>query len=1018
MNCNHATAQLLAKLGTELDEAAVARLTDGLGALAESHVQRLLLLLDELEAVSPRALRAAIEALAELQRRIGLDLAAAWLEVGLAVTESSGAAALKYFRESPLLLGLIEPDSARARVLTIALELAEADPNVAIEFLRVAPEAVPVLSADQLSSWADVGLELAGVDYVLAIEYLRRMAAVARVLPIEHVCSWVRFGKNLVTTNSLGKPDYLGTLEFLRTSPSILAGLDHVAVRGALLQMGAEMAVRSPKAAIACLAEAPSLLHRLPNSDWQLRVLRYGTLLAERDAEAALAFVRRCPEVLALLGAGVSPVGREGREAGKFDEWFKTGMEILGYSVEGARAYFAVETHKALASIEHALSGVPLRQVSRTLTLFTQALCGTDVRIETLPDSLEATSQPARPTVSADGRTIMLPSLLRRYPTYEENVRFYLAMTAHEAGHLEFGTYAVPLHELRELVADLNERYRGSSRRQPENLADIFSLYPQPGLIRDLWTILEDARVEWQLRREYPGLSRDLAQLARDAVQTRTITHGLTVREMVVDSLLLLTTAEPGTVPIPVAITDTVEELWALCRTIFTEAAQAADTIRLAHRVYVRLEELIAGNVERLREESEHTDSQAMGAGPRASDEVTGNYRPVANWDYRGAMNPELVKEAMAEVDQEGQAVQPPTGDHGAGLAGAPGASPSRAGTVRGFEASDEGLGPGRKQPSVVDEILAVDDSRARRREELTQGGLAYRYPEWDWTLQDYRAGWCRLVERPAPDGSPEFAEQTLSSYHSTVLLLRRYFESLRPPRLRRASGQMDGEELDMDAAVRRVADLRAGVDPSERIYVRREKRERNVAVAFLVDVSGSTSRQIGQGLRVIDVERQGLVLLCEALGAIGDQYGIFGYSGQGKEQVEFLVIKDFDDPIGGRTAHRLGGLAPLQQNRDGAVIRHATRKLLARDARTRLLVLISDGRPLDDGYKDDYSLEDTKMALREAGMKGVDAFCITIDREADLYVRRMYGDVRFLVIDQVDRLPERLPRIYQRLTA
>jgi nitric oxide reductase activation protein len=235
---------------------------------------------------------------------------------------------------------------------------------------------------------------------------------------------------------------------------------------------------------------------------------------------------------------------------------------------------------------------------------------------------------------------------------------------------------------------------------------------------------------------------------------------------------------------------------------------------------------------------------------------------------------------------------------------------------------------------------------------------------------------------------------------------------------VRRVSGQVDGEDLDVDAAVRRVADLAAGADPSEGIYVRREKRERDVAVAFLVDVSGSTSRQIEQGRRVIDVEREGLVLLCEALEAIGDQYGVFGYSGQGKNQVDFLVIKDFDDPIGGRTAHRLGGVAPLQQNRDGAAIRHATRKLLAREARTRLLVLISDGRPLDDGYKDDYSLEDTKMALREAEMKGVDALCITIDRAADLYVRRMYGDVRFLVIDHVNRLPERLPRIYHRLTA
>nr|MBP9635548.1 VWA domain-containing protein [Nitrospira sp.] len=105
-------------------------------------------------------------------------------------------------------------------------------------------------------------------------------------------------------------------------------------------------------------------------------------------------------------------------------------------------------------------------------------------------------------------------------------------------------------------------------------------------------------------------------------------------------------------------------------------------------------------------------------------------------------------------------------------------------------------------------------------------------------------------------------------------------------------------------------------------------------------------------------------------------------------------------------------------QNRDGAAIRHATSKLLARQAKTRILVVISDGRPLDDGYKDDYSLEDTRMALREARASGIDPVCITIDKQADPYLRRMYGDVRYVVIDRVEGLPEKLPRIYHRLTA
>lgn len=132
---------------------------------------------------------------------------------------------------------------------------------------------------------------------------------------------------------------------------------------------------------------------------------------------------------------------------------------------------------------------------------------------------------------------------------------------------------------------------------------------------------------------------------------------------------------------------------------------------------------------------------------------------------------------------------------------------------------------------------------------------------------------------------------------------------------------------------------------------------------------------------------------------------------------MEFMVVKDFDERLGATTARRLGGLSPRRQNRDGAAIRHATAKLLSREAKTRLLVLLSDGRPLDGEYKDDYSLEDTKAALREATRKGIDPFCVTIDRDADSYLRRMYGDVRFAVIDRAEALPSKLPRIYQRLT-
>ncbi len=215
------------------------------------------------------------------------------------------------------------------------------------------------------------------------------------------------------------------------------------------------------------------------------------------------------------------------------------------------------------------------------------------------------------------------------------------------------------------------------------------------------------------------------------------------------------------------------------------------------------------------------------------------------------------------------------------------------------------------------------------------------------------------------------------------------------------------------------MIDRRSRNEPSDRIYYKREKRERQVAVAFLLDMSGSTGRQIGSGQRrVIDVEKEGLILLSEALAAVGDQYALYGYSGQGRSHIDLVKLKDFQESSLSRAALRIGAVIPLQQNRDGAAIRHVVHRLLQQTARTRLLVLLSDGKPLDDGYGDEYSLEDTKMALREARQQSVHPFCITVDHTASDYLKRMYGEVGFVVIDDVNALPIRLPRIYQRLTS
>jgi hypothetical protein len=1047
--------------------------TDLVARLVEvGTVPAVLALLGELEEISTKAFRAAIEALPELNRRGGLQAVVTWLDLGVALAGSSGATALRYFRESPLILGLFETVSAREQALRLALELADRDANVALEFIKTAPELLAALPPDHLPAWVEAGLDLASVDHVLGLEFFRQGPVIAAAIPLGQVRAWTGFGMKLITLNSLGKTDYLGTLEFFRTSPAIFGDIEGASVRATVIELGSTLADRDPQTAILFLADSPALLRALPSEAWRLKVLRYGLLIAEREAETALAYLRRCPEVVALVGPstpippspsgpvapgtrcsllqGVNATNATGQGEGeggddKFEGWFKGGMEVLAYSPEGARAYFALETHKALASLEQAMSGVPLRQIARSLKLFAQGLCGVDVAIRAIVD-LSAPGQPesgraeplkqsARARVSADGRTIALPALLRRYATREENIRLYRVMTAHEAGHLEFGTYSLPVERLVDLTEAVWRRYGRAQTddRAPasQSLAELFRLYPQPALIRDLWTVLEDARVEYRLREEYPGLKQDLARLAREAVTTRSLRQGLSVRELVVDALLLLSTAEPGTVRVPDSIRDLVNRAWALFQTILTPSATAEEVVRVADRVYLLLEEAVTSAEHGAEDEREPASGAEQGAGPRASEEMSGEYRPVTNWAYRGVMEADQVRDRRGGGPDREQRSEGP--DHALGGAseeqsvgfGGSGVSSSR-NKLRGQQ-SGEVLVPGGSPGSVVEQWLMVGDPPLTPYPaSLTSQERAFLYDEWDGTIQDYRSGWCRVIERVMAEGSAEFAEATLAAHGPAVRLLRRYFESLRPPGLRLVRGRMDGEEIDLDAAIRRTADLAAGAEASDRIFVRRERRERVVAAAILVDLSGSTSRRIdaqGQEPResvrqVIEIEKEGLILLGEALAAIGDQFAVYGYSGQGRQRVDFVVLKDFDEPADRRLGQRLGSILPLHQNRDGAAIRHATRKLLARNVRHRLLLLISDGRPLDDGYADEYSLEDTKMALREARTKGVDPFCITVDRSADDYVRRMYGDVRFLVIDHIGALPERLPRVYHRLTA
>lgn len=293
---------------------------------------------------------------------------------------------------------------------------------------------------------------------------------------------------------------------------------------------------------------------------------------------------------------------------------------------------------------------------------------------------------------------------------------------------------------------------------------------------------------------------------------------------------------------------------------------------------------------------------------------------------------------------------------------------------------------------------------------DATPPGSGFVYDEWDEACQRYRKNWCRLSEQPLEAAPGRFRAKTLDKYRGLVLHLRRNFEMLQQD-VRPARREHDGEDIDLDALVETLADLHNGREMDERVFVRTRRDRRSVATLFLLDVSASTRG------RVNEIEREALILLCEALEQLSDRYAIFGFSGRGHRACVSYPVKTFGERYGEPVWQRIGGMQAREYTRMGAAIRHHSAKLLSVEARTRLLIVLTDGRPDDqDGYRGAYGVEDTRRAILETRHAGIHPFCITIDTEAGEYLPRMFGD-SFSVIDQVEKLPWRICDIYRKLT-
>ena len=155
-----------------------------------------------------------------------------------------------------------------------------------------------------------------------------------------------------------------------------------------------------------------------------------------------------------------------------------------------------------------------------------------------------------------------------------------------------------------------------------------------------------------------------------------------------------------------------------------------------------------------------------------------------------------------------------------------------------------------------------------------------------------------------------------------------------------------------------------------------------------------------------------------------GHAAGIFGYTGNHRQDVRVYIVKHFNEPF---NRGRLYALDPFPVSRSeqtsepnspigsgtytGPAVRHVTKLLAARQEATKVLFVLTDSDH-QSSYDGEYATADVHMAFLEARQRTVHPFAISFGNAGPDALSQMYGR-DFITIKRPEELIQHLPRIY-----
>jgi len=703
------------------------------------------------------------------------------------------------------------------------------------------------------------------------------------------------------------------------------------------------------------------------------------------------------------------------------------GLDKFSQNRKLAAKFLSLESKVGIDTFAEMQVTVPFAQVQPQLNRYLRARTGLAISVRPLSELPDAflNNNGRKIFVCSDGKFIYLPAEISKFPQKTENTKLFKCLAKLEAGLYELGTFDFDLEKALQRcqsIADLNELKIApdsipdlkSKIKNYNDLSDLerfFELFPVPALAADLFTVFEHGRQRILLGRRYPGLVRQTTPV----LQQETLHMPKQGRSADAVLVLYLRLALDFSVQNKFGIDKETADWADQIAKRFEEALATDHTVEICAALVNATYSIVA----RLLKQDANTQR------------LEALYKPLQT-PFGRRLHPDLFFAAYRKFDQIAAKLKTKLLEKGLKVYKSDIRRHliAKNGTLSLDDIKALILSPqnnGQSDTPILEttvDLAWLDLAKFFGATDIAPlpgddfAGPVFWYREWDCNLQDYLAAHVRVLERNIPESAGNFYDETLKQHQGLVRTIRYAFELLKPEGLVRLRQWIEGDEFDYRALLDFAIDKKAGKIPSDRLYIKHIKQLRDVAVLLLVDLSRSTANTVlGSQATVLDVEKEAIVLFCEALEVVGDAFAIAGFSGTGRLGVDYFRIKDFSEKMDDDVKKRINAMAPQRSTRMGAAIRHAAGELEKVPAKVRLLIILGDGFPNDVDYKQDYAVWDTAKAIFEARSQNIYVHSITVNMASDPKLDDLYGNIHHNVISDVRELPDKLLRIYGGLT-